>query len=128
MGGFSSLTVFIFNPCYFAIRKNKIVIKKLGTNIPGLVTAIVLISCSELSFARPASAITVEEFLRMMGIMGRYSEDIRRTFPERFGPPPTENNMPNPAPTNTPMPTQDYPEFNPAPPNTENILLPYPSY
>ena len=46
-----------------------------------------------------AHAMTADEFLRMMGVLGRYSDDINRTF--------RPNQQPNPTPS--PEPAQPQP-------------------
>jgi hypothetical protein len=50
----------------------------------------------------PANAMTAEEFLKLMGVLGRYSDDINRTF----GP----NNQPNISPQPDPNSQPNSPE------------------
>ena len=47
-----------------------------------------------------AQAMTADEFLRMMGVLGRYSDDINRTF------------RPNQQPNSTPSPEPLQPQPN----------------
>jgi hypothetical protein len=61
----------------------------------------------------PANAMTAEEFLKLMGVLGRYSDDINRTFrpnnQPNVSPQPDPNYQPNlPQPTHQDsMPTTD---------------------
>jgi hypothetical protein len=63
---------------------------------------------------QPASAMTADEFLRMLGVIGRYADDINRTFPSNPQPNIIPPNAPNSQPYN-PQPTQ--PESIPMIPN-----------
>jgi hypothetical protein len=54
---------------------------------------------------RPANAMTAEEFLKLMGVLGRYSDDINRTFRPNNQPNISPQPDPN-SPSNLPQPTQ----------------------
>jgi hypothetical protein len=66
-----------------------------------------------------AQAMTVEEFLRLLQVLGRTAEDVERTFgPDRQQPPQMQ---PTPEPTNNPFDPQLPAEFQPQQPS---FLLP----
>jgi hypothetical protein len=60
----------------------------------------------------PANAMTSEEFLKMMGVLGRYSDDINRTF--------RPNNQPNvsPQPNSSSQPNLPQVDAQPTQPNS----------
>jgi hypothetical protein len=53
----------------------------------------------------PANAMTAEEFLKLMGVLGRYSDDINRTFRPNNQPDVSPQPDPN-SPSNLPQSTQ----------------------
>jgi hypothetical protein len=68
--------------------------------------------CATFCFNNPpANAMTAEEFLKLMGVLGRYSDDINRTFR------PGQSNIP-PQPDPNSQPHLPQPDSQPAQPNT----------
>jgi hypothetical protein len=53
----------------------------------------------------PANAMTAEEFLKLMGVLGRYSDDLNRTF--------RPNNQPNDSPQPDPNSHSTQQDSNP---------------
>jgi hypothetical protein len=51
---------------------------------------------------RPANAMTAEEFLKLVGVLGRYSDDLNRTF--------RPNNQPNISPQPDPNAQPNLPQ------------------
>ena len=74
----------------------KTMLKTISMQITLLV--IFLASCSNI---QPAQAMTADEFLRMMGVLGRYADDLNKTF----GPNRQPDSMPSPKPAQ-PQPNQ----------------------
>ena len=48
--------------------------------------AFLSLCCTSLIQIQPSNAMTADEFLRMMGVLGRYADDINRTFPSNNQP------------------------------------------
>lgn len=60
----------------------------------------------------PANAMTGEEFLKLMGVLGRYSDDLQRTF--------YPNNQPNVSSQTNPNSQPNRPQVDPSQPNQPN--------
>jgi hypothetical protein len=59
---------------------------------------------------RPANAMTAEEFLKLVGVLGRYSDDLNRTFRPNNQP----NILPQPDPNAQPnLPQTSQQDSNP---------------
>ncbi len=78
-------------------------------------SALFLASCTT---TQPAYAMTGEEFLKLMGVLGRYSDDINRTFrPNQTIP------QPNPTPQpNIPQPDRSQPTLQDSIPTPDRSM------
>ena len=96
-----------------------ITIKTMLKTISSQIT-LLFICLASFSNIQPTHAMTADEFLRMMGVFGRYADDINKTFRPNHKPdlmPPSEPAQPQPNQQDTvPVPLdqlmEQLPDFN----------------
>jgi hypothetical protein len=79
-------------------------------------SSILIITIFLLSTFKSAQALTTEEILRLLGLLGRYADDINRTFPSRQQPAPQvlpSTNPFNPEPDNSNPSPFNFPDPQP---------------